>query len=624
MVPVNNRVKRDRAPLFRRWYTTISSFITTIAQMMIITWQAHPVYFVGLLLFTFVQGGIPLAAAWLTKVLFDLLAQLPQHGAGPTLWQTFSLLLVAQAILTILSQMIPLVYQYLSAELGRKLSLKIQTSIYQKINSFVGLSYFEDPSLYNTLQLSASRAMFGPLQSLTILTNLMQGIITIVSFLGVLIALNPLLAGLIVVAILPQFYIQMRFGRQRFDIAFRNSPKERRAMYYSQKLTEPALAKEIRLFNLGEYFLRSFIQITKEMHQDQRLQQKREVGWRSLLSLLTSAVSTGAFIFVALQAFSGQITLGDVILYTSAVTSMQSTLSGMSTSLSQMNEQALFYQQLTNLLALPEIIPLPAAPRPVPPLTTGITLQHVSFRYSEQHPWVLRDITLELPAGRCLALVGLNGAGKTTLVKLLARMYDPTDGRILWDGIDIRKFDPQQLRQNLSTIFQDFAHYDLTVQENIGMGNIASIEDSTAIQKAALKAGIHERIMAFPQHYQSFLGRWLAPDDTAAELSGGEWQKIALARMFMRDAPFLILDEPTSALDAQAEYELYNHFREMMYHKTCLLITHRFSTVRMADVIAVIEDGRIAEQGTHADLIACNGTYARLYQMQAEQYREPK
>lgn len=234
---------------------------------------------------------------------------------------------------------------------------------------------------------------------------------------------------------------------------------------------------------------------------------------------------------------------------------------------------------------------------------------------------MLRHVNLFLPAGQCLALVGVNGVGKTTLTKLLARFYDPTEGKILWDGIDLRKFDPRELRQHMAAIFQDFAHYDLTIEQNIGLGNIAQIENSDVVQQAAKKAGIHERILAFPRGYQSFLGRWLAHPDAGIDLSGGEWQKIALARMFMRDAALLILDEPTASLDAQAEYDLYAHFRELMRGRTSLLITHRFSTVRMADQIAVLEHGRITEYGTHEELLSHQGTYASLYMRQAAAYQ---
>ena len=251
----------------------------------------------------------------------------------------------------------------------------------------------------------------------------------------------------------------------------------------------------------------------------------------------------------------------------------------------------------------------------------GIEVRNVSFRYSDEHAWVLRDVNLLIPAGRCTALVGLNGAGKTTLVKLLTRMYDPTEGEILWEGIDIREFDVERFRERIGAVFQDFTRYDLTAQENIGLGNVGEALDDDKVRQAAMRAGVSETIEGLPGGYGTVLSRWLTTEKAGVDLSGGEWQKIALARMFMRESEMLILDEPTAALDAQAEYDLYNRFVELMGGRTSLLITHRFSTVRMADMVAVLEEGRITEVGTHEELIRVNKTYTKLYQMQAERYR---
>ncbi len=568
-----------------------------------------------------VQGLLPLASALLMKTLFDLLSQSILRRATPVPAQWVVLLLVAQAALLVMGFLLSPLNQYFNVELGRRLSLQFRTRIYQKFNSFVGLSYFEDPQFQNSIQMASIGAQMSPLQSLAALTSLIQGAITVLAFLGVLIAFSPLLAVVVAGAALPHAYVQMRFGRQRFGVVFRNSPKERQADYYGQVLSIVTFAKEVRLFNLGEYFLKSFVQATRAIQSTQRAQQRRELRWQLLLALLASAISSGAFVVVILQAFSGHLSPGDVILYTSAVTSTQASLMGLAMAASQMNQSTIFYREYIALLALPEALALPISPRPIPPLVTGITVNNVSFRYSERHPWVLRRLNLFLPAGECLALVGLNGAGKTTLVKLLTRLYDPTEGQILWDGIDVREFDPQELRWQTGAILQDFARYELTAQQNIGLGNVGQIEQLPKVEQAARKAGIHERLATFPQGYQSFLGRPLATEGVGIDLSGGEWQKIALSRMFMREAKLLILDEPTASLDAQSEYELYTHFRTLMRGRTCLLITHRFSTVRMADSIVVIENGKVSESGTHNELIAHNGTYATLYTMQAEQYQ---
>ena len=589
--------------------------------MIRVTWQAQPLCFAGLMGVLVVQGALPLASALLMKALFDLLSQSIFRRATPVPAQWVVLLLVAQAALLVTSFLLSPLNQYFNAELGRRLSLQLRTRLYQKFSSFVGLSYFEDPQFHNSIQMASVGAQMSPLQSLAALTSLIQGAITVIAFLGALIAFNPLLAVIVAGVALPYAYAQVRFGRQRFGVAFKNSPKERQADYYGQVLSIVTFAKEVRLFNLGEYFLKGFVQATRAIQSTQRAQQRREFRWQLPLALLASAISSGAFVVVILQAFSGHLSPGDVVLYTSAVTSTQSSLMGLAMAASQMNLSAMFYREYMTLLALPEALVLPASPRPIPPLVTGITVTNVSFRYSEQHPWVLRHLNLFLPVGECLALVGLNGAGKTTLVKLLTRFYDPTEGQILWDGIDVREFDPQELRWHIGAILQDFARYELTAQQNIGLGHVEQIEQLPKVEQAARKAGIHDRLATFPQGYQSFLGRSLATEGVGIDLSGGEWQKIALSRMFMREAELLILDEPTASLDAQAEYELYAHFRTLMRGRTCLLITHRFSSVRMADSIVVIENGEVTESGTHNELIAHNGTYATLYTMQAEHYK---
>lgn len=261
-------------------------------------------------------------------------------------------------------------------------------------------------------------------------------------------------------------------------------------------------------------------------------------------------------------------------------------------------------------------------PQPVPTLQHGLELQNVSFRYHDDQPWVLQNVNLFIPAQACLALVGLNGAGKTTLVKLLLRFYDPTEGQILWDGMDIRRFDPQALRQQMGAIFQDFMRFDLTVQENIGLGDARYVASRERVQQAARRSGAHNMIQNLPHGYETELTLMFANGKSPVDLSGGQWQKIALARLFMRqEADLLILDEPTAALDAEAEHDLFEHFVELVNGRTTLLISHRFSTVKMADCIAVLADGRIVEHGSHEDLLTRGVQYARLYTLQAEKYQ---
>lgn len=589
--------------------------------MCYLAWSAHPAIFLMLLATQILQGLVPLALAWITKLLFNLLAQSLQGHAPTNLVPTLVLLLTCQTLVTIAQQVMAPTNQYLNAELSRRLTLSIKSAIYHKVNSFVGLASFEDPTLYNTIQVVSTKAQIAPIQTLNICVTLIQSAITLLSFLGILFSLSPILVAGLALAVLPQVYSQLRLSRQRVSIFVGNSLKERLAMYYGQVLSWIAFAKEVRLFQLGDYFLQKFQHTTAEVFRAQRQQQRRELIWQGLFSLLESLVSAGAFVVVTVRAFSGLLSFGDVSLYLSAVSSVQAALTNIVVALADMNEGMLFFKQYTLLLSTEQPLVVTRIPCRVPPLTDGITFRDVSFRYSEEQPWTLRHVDFFLPAKRCLALIGRNGAGKTTLVKLLARLYDPTEGQILWDGIDIREFDPQEYRQRLGAIFQDFSRYDLSVQENIGLGKVERMDDRSLIQKAAIKADIHERIEQLPQGYQSLLSRWLAGRQAGIDFSGGEWQKLALARMFLREADLLVLDEPIAALDAQAGYEIYRHFKELMQGHTCLLITHSFGTVRMADHIAVLQGGHITEYGTHEELVARPGVYARLYNMQAGSYR---
>jgi len=421
---------------------------------------------------------------------------------------------------------------------------------------------------------------------------------------------------------LTHLYVRRKLGEGRMWVRMNNTPRERRAGYYAYLLSGADFAKEVRLFGLADHFLAAFRRLHGEIHQAQRRQEGRELRWQTGLSGLSSGMGALVFGLVLWAAFNGSMRLGDVILYTSAITSVQVALAGLVAAVANLGEGVLFYNHFSELMTMPPPLPVATPPLPVPPLRGGLELRDVSFRYHDDGPWVLRHVSLLLPAGQCLALVGLNGAGKSTLVKLLARLYDPTEGQILWDGVDIRQFDPAAYRRRLGTIFQDFQHYELTVQENISLGDVGCANEATRVQEAARQAGIHEVIEGLPGGYGTVLSRWLADEEGGGtDLSGGQWQKIALARMFMRRADLLMLDEPTAALDAQAEYSLYEGFVELMQGRTSLLITHRFSTVRMADQIAVLEAGQITEYGAHADLLAGGGTYAHLYRMQADAYR---
>lgn len=595
-------------------------FISVSGSIATLAWKAQPSYFIAITLLNVLQGVLPLASAWVTKSLFDLITQGIQTNTYSNLPRDLILLLVGYVFLSIVNYLSIPINKYLNSELTRNLTLSTQSDLYNKINGFMGLEYFENPGFYDNIRLAGHGAQYGPTLVIQTLTSLTQSVTTLISFFGVLLSFSPFLAGIVVFTVLPQLYVQLKVSKQRFGLAYTNSPKERLKAYYERLMTDVSSAKDIRLFDLGDYFLEKFVQIYKDIHETQRKQELNELYPQTFLNIVATVVTGGALTAVIIQAFLGRLSVGDVILYLSAVGSVQGSLSNIIFNISNFSEATLFYNQYEELLMLPQPVFIAQQSLSIPKLTNAIEFRNVSFRYNDHSPWVLKDINLLIPANKCLALVGPNGAGKTTLVKLLTRFYDPTEGQILWDGIDIREFELGALRERTGALFQDFVRYEMTAQENIGFGNLSHLNDAFRVRRAAMDVGIHHSIEALPQKYQTILSKQLASNGQGTDFSGGQWQKLALARVFMRDTELIILDEPTSSLDAQSEYEIFCRFRDLASQRTSLLISHRFSTVKMADFVAVIEESRLTEYGSHDALLSLQGTYARLFSMQAKQY----
>ena len=389
--------------------------------------------------------------------------------------------------------------------------------------------------------------------------------------------------------------------------------------YLETLLTGNDTVKEIKLFGLGEPLLKRYQELFTLFYlEDRAIAEKRTLaglGW----GMLSNLAYYGSYAWIILRTVSGLITLGDMTMFLSIFKQSQGSFRSLLDSLNRVYESNLYLDNLINYLNLQPKLAAPTNGKIAPePILHGIEFKHVSFRYPGSEVYVLKDINLHIQPGERIALVGLNGAGKTTLIKLLTRLYDPTDGQILLDGIDLREYDLTSLQQRFGVIFQDFVRYQFTVQENIGFGQIDALNDLNRIEEAAKRGGASQIIAEMPQGYDTMLGRrW----EKGQELSGGQWQKIALSRAFMRKAEVLVLDEPTSALDAEAEYEVFRRFGELMEGRIAVLISHRFSTVRMADRIVVLSAGKIVELGSHQELIDMDGAYAHLFNLQAEGYR---
>jgi len=419
-------------------------------------------------------------------------------------------------------------------------------------------------------------------------------------------------------ATIPSFVVQTRYSKLNFRLLTWRAPESRKMNYLEHLLTVDHSAKEIKLFGLGEPLLQRYQDyFWKFYREDEHLARRRSlisVFW----GLLASASFYGAYAWIVWRTVSGTITIGAMTFYLTLFRQSQGTFQGMFYNAGQLFESGLFLENLFGFLGLtPQMIT--GQGRTVPrPIAQGIEFRNVSFRYPDREDYALRNVSLTVLPGEKVALVGANGAGKTTLIKLLTRLYDPTEGEILLDGVDLREYDLTDLRECIGVIFQDFVRYQVSARENIGFGQIDQLANEARIISASERGGADEVVAKLPNGYDTVLGRWF---EKGAELSGGQWQKIALGRAFMRDSEVLVLDEPTAALDAEREYEIFQRFRELTAGRIAFLISHRFSTVRMADRIIVIDGGRVSELGTHHELLELDGTYARLFNMQAEGYR---
>lgn len=489
------------------------------------------------------------------------------------------------------------------------------------------LAFFEDSTSYDLLRRAQQGAASRPLFMVSGVFGLIQTAIAFISMIALLIALSPILAVVALVSPIPAFIADTRYGWRGYNFARWASPIRRRMDYLTTLVTADTYAKEVKLFGLGPYFIDRFRQLATVYQERQRglVVTRYFVGF--VWSALTILAGSLTYLYVALQAIAGRLTLGDLTLFTQAASSVQSSVQGLLGGLGSMYENSLYLNDLYQLLATPAGIEdgdrraaadTDASDGVAAGSVPGeLVFDHVTFRYPGAEMAALEDVSFRIAPGETVAVVGRNGAGKSTLVKLIARLYDPTGGRILLDGTDLRDLAPDDVRRLIGGMFQDYVTYQATAAENIGLGELDRIEDRAAVEEAARKGGADSLLERLPAGFDTPLGKWF---EGGVELSGGEWQKIALGRAFMRDARILLLDEPTSALDAQAEFELFARLRSLARGRTAIYISHRFSTVRQADRILFLEHGRLVEEGTHAALMALGGRYATLFALQAAAY----
>jgi ATP-binding cassette subfamily B protein len=581
-------------------------------------WESAPGWTLVSISLVFAQGLLPLVLLYLLKLLVNAVSTGLAAPDKATAARHIAALVALSGGATILTALCATLAKFAVEAQSLAVTDHMMEVLHRK-SIEVDLEYYENPQYYDTLHLAQMQAPFRPTMILTSLLQASQNAVSLVGIAGLLLSLRGVAAGILFAAGLPAILVKLRYSQTLYRWSRSRTSAERQADYYSGVLTQDDHAKELRLYELGALFMRRYHDVRAQLRKERlAIVGKRSAAEIAAESTTISAVC-GLYLLIAYRTIHGLLTLGDLVMYYQAIQRAQAFLSQTFHHLAEFYQSNIFLSDFYEFLDLKPKVTRPIRPMPVRhDLRTGITFEHVRFHYPNSDRKVLEDVTLSIRPGEHVAFVGENGTGKTTLIKLLCRLYDPTGGCIRLDGVDIREFDPAALRREISAVFQDYVQYYLSAGENIWLGDITSSPEQARIVAAGRSAGIHDKIATLKDGYESVLGNWFADGE---QLSIGQWQKIALARAFMRSAGIIILDEPTSAIDPRAEYELFKRFDQLTHGRTAILISHRFSTVRMADRIYVLEDGRIAECGSHDDLIDRGGRYAHLFETQAQYYR---
>ncbi len=633
-VPGSAPTWRERASALR--------YVPALVKMV---WSTHRGYTAAMVVLRLLRSLVPIASLWIGKLIIDtVVASLDAAPDFPRLWKLVGLeiaIVVAGEILARASSL----YESL---LGGLFSNVISVRLMQHAAT-LDLAQFEDPEFYDHLE-RARRQTVGRIGLLTALLGMAQDTLTLITLGAALLVYSPWLMLLLAVAVIPSFIGETHFAALGYSLLFRRTPERRLLDYLRFVGASDETAKEVQMFGLAPWLTERYRTLADRFYEENKDLSIRRAVVGTGLSLVGTLGYYGAYAIILVQAVRGDITVGSLTFLAGSFGRSRDLIQRLLLGASGIHEQALYLRDLFLFFEMkPTIASKPGAPTVPRPLRTGFVFEDVGFRYPGSERWAVRHVSFTLRPGERVALVGENGAGKTTLTKLLARLYDPTEGRITLDGVDLRDYDLASLRQTIGVIFQDFVRFDMRFDENIGVGEIGTAReylDAAALRNAGETAGLAGDLAAssatsaddipvplrtaaeqslatsllprLPAGYRQMLGRRF---DEGVDLSGGEWQKIALARAYMRDAQVLILDEPTAALDARAEYEVFVRFSELMAGRTAVLISHRFSTVRMADRIIVLEAGHVIEEGTHEELVARAGLYGELFSMQAAGYR---
>lgn len=596
--------------------------LRAVPQFLRLAWQTHQGYASATLVLRLLRASVPVAALWVGKLIIDTVVS---ARVGPPDYGRLWTLLALEILIAVAGEALGKASVVVEGLFGDLCSNRMSEKLIHHAAT-LDLRRFEDPAFYDQLE-RAQRQTTGRIGLLGQLLAVGQDFVTLVSLGGAVFLYSPWLLMLLVVAVLPSFLGEAHFTALEYSLLYRWTPQRRELDYLRYLGASDRTAKEVQMFGLARWLVRRYRTLARKFFEENKRLSIRKGLAATGLSLLGLAGYYVAYALILARGVSGAISIGTLTFLAASFLRSRDVTQRLLLTTGNIYEQSLYIKDLFDFFDMkPTIVSAPGA-RAVPErLSQGIVFEDVGFRYPGSDTWAVRHIDARLAPGERVALVGENGAGKTTLTKLLTRLYDPTEGRILLDGVDLRQYELESVRRAMSVIFQDFVRYDLRFDENIGVGDIETVQDALdradeshqAIIDAARKSSAASLLVNLPGGYRQMLGRRF---EGGIELSGGEWQKIALARAYIRKAHVVILDEPTAALDARAEYEVFSRFAELVSGQTAVLISHRFSTVRMADRIIVLKDGQVVEQGTHEALLARHGLYAELFTLQAEGYR---
>lgn len=596
----------------------MSVSIQQIKRAAALIWRSAPRWTTISIAVTVIQSIIPLVLLYLIKIIVDTISASISGTDKATTFNHVLFLLLMVGVVMLTTNVVAAAAELTSVTLAHQVTDYMQLILYRKAVE-IDLESYESSEHQDILERAKWEAPHRPTQLLNNLTGVGQNTISLIAIASLLISLHWSIIGVLLLASIPMMLIRVQQSKLLHKWRRHQTEVERKAGYYGHLLLSDSPAKEIRLFNLGNLFIQRVHEIRQDLFQERLAISVRQLGTRLIAQAITSVIVLAMYGLLIDQTLRGRFQLGDLVLYSQAFQRGQAALRDLIANLASLHENNLFLTDLYEFLELKPSIVDPVHPKLVPrSIERGIIFRDVSFQYQNSARKAINRINLKIAPGEIVALVGENGSGKTTLVKLLCRLYDVTEGSITIDGINLKQFSLADLHRQISVIFQDYTRYQLTVEDNIWLGNIDLPPTTEKIAQAAQQSGADTLIQQLPLQYETLLGRWFKGSE---ELSGGQWQKIALARAFMRDAQLVVLDEPTSAMDAKAEAEIFQKFRDLMRDRSALLITHRLSTVKMADHIYVMRHGSIVESGTHDQLIAQQGTYAHLFQTQASNYQ---